>query len=65
MRRGDKCIHLKYGTDYAVNSGNLMYFAPLNKLEEFLGQYDEIDMLRLQNSIYKIYNEEMFNLHFG
>ena len=36
MRRGDKCIHLKYGTDYAVNSGNLMYFTPMNKLEQFL-----------------------------
>jgi geranylgeranyl pyrophosphate synthase len=33
MRRGDKCIHIKYGTDYAVNSGNLMYFAPITKLE--------------------------------
>ena len=33
MRRGEKCIHLKYGNDYAINSGNLMYFAPINKLE--------------------------------
>ncbi len=32
MRRGDKCIHLKYGIDYAVNTGTLMYFAPIGKI---------------------------------
>lgn len=26
MRRGDKCIHLKYGQDIAVNTGTFMYF---------------------------------------
>lgn len=38
VRRGDKPIHLKYGTDVAVNSANIMYFSPfllLNKYKEF------------------------------
>jgi len=29
-RRGDLCIHRKFGIDYAINAGNFMYFVPLN-----------------------------------
>jgi len=28
IRRGDKCIHLKYGIDTAINTGNALYFLP-------------------------------------
>ena len=59
MRRGDQCIHLKYGVDYACNTGTLMYYAPLTKLEEYIE--DE----RMQLKLLKIYNEEMLNIHFG
>lgn len=59
MRRGDQCIHLKYGVDYAVNTGTLMYYAPINKVADYVE--DE----RVQLELYKIYNEEMVNIHFG
>lgn len=28
VRRDKKCIHLLYGNDIAINTGNFMYFAP-------------------------------------
>lgn len=59
MRRGDKCIHLKYGEDYACNTGTLMYLAPIVKLRDFIE--DEKTQLDIMN----ICQEEMFNLHFG
>lgn len=36
MRRGQPCTYLKYGEDYAINTGTLMYFAPLSGLETFI-----------------------------
>ena len=36
LRRGEKCIHLKYGDDYAVNTGTLMYYAPIVKLSQYV-----------------------------
>lgn len=32
VRRNDKCVHLKFGVDVAINAGNYMYFAPLQYL---------------------------------
>jgi geranylgeranyl pyrophosphate synthase len=32
LRRGEKCVHLKFGDDYAVNAGTLMYYTPIVKL---------------------------------
>lgn len=48
-RRGDLCIHHKFGIDYAINAGNFMYFAPLNNLEHYV----ESDAHKL--AFYKIY----------
>lgn len=28
LRRGQPCLHLRYGTDVALNAGNLLYFLP-------------------------------------
>ena len=36
MRRGDKCIHLKYGSDIAVNTGTFMYYHCMTKLAEYV-----------------------------
>jgi len=36
MRRGDLCTYKKFGTDVAVNAGNLMYIAPMCKLDQFV-----------------------------
>ena len=35
IRRNDKTIHLKYGTDIAVNSANLLYFSPFTLLKKY------------------------------
>lgn len=36
MRRGDLCSHKKFGVDVAVNAGNFMYLAPMNKINNFV-----------------------------
>ena len=35
-RRGDLCTYKKFGTDVAVNAGNLMYFYPITKMPKFV-----------------------------
>ena len=32
LRRGEKCVHLKFGIDIALNAGNFLYYAPIVKL---------------------------------
>lgn len=59
MRRGQPCTYLKYGIDYAVNAGTMMYYIPIAKLPSFIT--DPVKQLELS----KIYHEEMVNLHFG
>lgn len=34
VRRNEPCIHLKYGTDIAINAANTLYFLPILKLKE-------------------------------
>ena len=34
LRRGEPCIHLRYGTDIAINAGTALYFLPAIKLME-------------------------------
>ncbi|MFA5354222.1 MAG: polyprenyl synthetase family protein, partial [Thermodesulfovibrionales bacterium] len=34
LRRGEPCIHLRYGTDIAINAGSLLYFLPALALME-------------------------------
>ena len=31
-RKGEPCVHIKYGIDTAINAGNYMYFAPFYEL---------------------------------
>lgn len=59
MRRGDLCTYKKFGIDIAVNAGNFLYFAPMQKLDDFVGNE------RVQLAMHKIYVEEMQNIHFG
>ncbi len=56
-RRGDVAVHLKYGEDVAINSGNFMYLAPLRIIE----QYPE----KLRLSLYEIYQRLLTRLHLG
>jgi len=30
LRRGEECLHLRYGVDVAINAGNTLYFLPSN-----------------------------------
>jgi geranylgeranyl pyrophosphate synthase len=36
MRRGQPCTYVKYGEDYAINTGTLMYCIPIMKIDEFI-----------------------------
>lgn len=57
-RRGDQCTHLKYGVDYAVNSGNFMYYAPLLHINYFIDK-------KVRAQFFEIYVRELVNLHVG
>ena len=35
-RRGEPCTYIKYGDDVAVNTGTLMYYAPIMKLPFYI-----------------------------
>ena len=60
MRRGEPCTYLKYGEDYAVNTGTIMYCVPIMKIDEFIKEDDA-----LKFAMYKMCCEETANLHFG
>ncbi len=59
MRRGQPCTYLKYGIDYAVNAGTMMYYIPISKLPRFIKSPEK------QMECMTIYHEEMVNLHMG
>lgn len=59
MRRGQPCTYLKYGIDYAVNAGTMMYYIPIAKLPRFIKSPEK------QMQCMTIYHEEMVNLHMG
>src|SRR5438105_3864711 len=60
IRRGDECIHLRYGLEVAINAANTLYFLPSVLLagHPFLS-----DGQRLQ--IHEILNRLFVRAHFG
>ena len=58
MRRCEPCSYLKFGTDIAINAGNLMYFIALRLIPKYIS-----------NELYKrftnILHQELLVLHFG
>lgn len=60
LRRGKKCCHLIYGTDIAINVGNIMYFLPLLSLVNKNKLSPEV---RLQ--IFELYSKTMIGLSLG
>ena len=58
-RRGLPCTYLKYGEDYAVNTGTLMYYTPISAIGNFIKEP------LMQYEIMKVTNQELYNLHFG
>ncbi|HPR41259.1 MAG TPA: polyprenyl synthetase family protein [Candidatus Methanofastidiosa archaeon] len=60
-RRGKPSLHLKFGVDTAINSGNAIYFIPLAIIEANKGRFAEEVLLDL----YSVYSKEMINVHMG
>lgn len=60
VRRNKPCVHLLFGTDIAINAGNLMYYAPMLYLQK-CGKFSSEIMAKLN----QIYFEEMVQLHIG
>jgi geranylgeranyl pyrophosphate synthase len=60
IRRNKPCVHHLFGTDIAINSGNMMYYAPMLSLAKSRKYSDEV-LLKLNI----IYLEEMVQLHIG
>ena len=58
-RRGEPAIHLLFGTDMAVNTGNFLYFLPSYLLERIELQPERLLML------YRVYLRYMRRLHLG
>lgn len=61
MRRGRPATHKIYGTDLAINTGNLMYYLPLRVL--YKNTMNLPDSKRAD--IYDLYSKEMLRLSFG
>ena len=59
LRRGKPCTYIKYGEDYAVNTSTLMYIAPIIPLDKYIKDTEK------KQAFQDIYQEEMFNIHFG
>ena len=59
LRRGAPCAHIRFGTDAAVNSGNLLYFLP-TVLIDTAGLSDSQKL-----GLYQIYSLYMRRVHFG
>lgn len=58
-RRGKPAVHLLYGEDMTINSGNYLYFLPTAILDSLKTS----DSMKL--SLYNSYNSNMRRLHFG
>ncbi len=56
-RRGKPAIHLTYGEDVAINSGNFMYLAPLQIIERYPA--------KVRLSLYEMYQRLLTRLHIG
>jgi geranylgeranyl pyrophosphate synthase len=60
LRRGEECLHLKYGLDVALNAGNTLYFLP--SVELFNHKYlDNLKKLRIHEIMMNTY----LQAHFG
>lgn len=60
IRRGDECIHLRYGLNTAINAGNLLYFLPSLLLMDH-AHLSERQRLR----IHEILSRSYVRSHFG
>ena len=61
LRRGEEAIHLRYGTDVALNAGNALYFIPLKIVSRNPGDLDP----ERQLAIYEMLTHELNRTHLG
>ena len=59
LRRGKEAVHISYGVDMAINSGNFLYFLP----SYLIDNSDFSDSVKLK--FYRYYCENMRRLHLG
>ena len=53
-RRGDECIHLRYGVDVAINAGNTAYFLPMVLLRDYphLSDAQRLELFRILTRLF-------------
>jgi len=59
LRRGKPCIHKIYGTNVAINTGNMMYYLPYLIIKKI-----DLDK-KTKLAIYELVYEEMLNISIG
>ncbi len=61
MRRGQPCVHIKFGVDVAVNAGNFIYFLPFLSIMKNKNNFPD----KLIIKAFDAYAQEMINIHAG
>lgn len=61
LRRGKPALHLIYGVDVAINTGNTLYYLPLKVLDKYKNKLSKDTLL----AVYKTYRDEMITLSLG
>jgi geranylgeranyl diphosphate synthase type I len=61
LRRGEEAIHLRYGTDIALNAGNALYFVPLKIISRNPADLEPEQQL----AIYEMLTFELNRTHLG
>jgi geranylgeranyl diphosphate synthase, type I len=61
LRRGQPCVHKRFGIDIAINAANAMYYLPLLSFLENRHLADAETMLKA----YETYSQELINIHLG
>ena len=60
LRRGEPCVHLRYGLDVAISAANTLYFLPALLIKEHPG-LDDAQRLKM----HEIYARHMVRAHVG
>jgi geranylgeranyl diphosphate synthase type I len=61
LRRGEEAVHLRYGTDIALNAGNALYFIPLKIVTGNPAGLSDSEQL----AIYEMLTHELNRTHLG
>ncbi len=61
LRRGEPCMHIKFGIDIAINAGNMMYFLPFLALMKNKYNFSADTIAKA----YQTCIQELINIHCG